>query len=112
FVLDAPTRVRLSLFGLTEDANLYLVADLNGNGAWDGDETIDYSTYYDVNPESFLEDLAPGTYYIWVQRRNTADNTAYRLSVSAEALPANPAVDPGATLVDAYPLGTLSTDQA
>jgi serine protease len=75
------TRARITLDGLSGDADIDLIQDVNGNGRVDAGEILRTSDEALDRPESILlSTLGTGDYYIRVQSPFGAD-TNYRLSV-------------------------------
>ncbi|NJP10980.1 MAG: S8 family serine peptidase [Leptolyngbyaceae cyanobacterium RU_5_1] len=84
FQLNNPSSVQISLTGLSADANLYLIQDLNGNGVVDSsDEILRYSDAGGTTQELItLPGLAAGNYYISVVQ-GASGSTNYTLNLSA-----------------------------
>ncbi len=79
--ITAGTRTQITLDGLSRDADIDLIQDVNGNGLVDAGEILRTSDEALDRPESILlSTLGTGDYYIRVQSPFGAD-TNYRLSV-------------------------------
>lgn len=86
-----------------------LVADFNGNGLVEGNESITRFTFNTAGL-SFYEPLPAGTYYF---RLREAGSTVrdYNIQLAATPKPGNVSPDPGSTLGQAFNLGVLSTQR-
>ena len=99
-------QIDVSLVGIGEDADLYLGVDADGDGVWDNNETIEFST---GSGDDFIsEALLPGVYFISVTRQSFSNNTTYSLEIVTTGL-GNPttAMDPGSTPATALDVGLL-----
>ncbi len=100
FSTDAISDVRLTLTGLSSDADLYLIQDRNNNGLIDAGETIEYSILSGASSESInLSKLAIGTYFVAVERYSGSTN--YTLTLEADSA--------GKSLATARNIGTLTS---
>jgi len=77
----AGSSLNLTLTGLSSDADLQLLRDLNGNGVVDSNEIIAYSNRGGSNDESInLHGLTSGEYFVQVSRYSGDTNYTLRLS--------------------------------
>lgn len=84
FSLDSTSNFNLSLTGLSSDADVQLIQDLNGNGIFDYDlgERIAYSNFGSTFDESInLQSLAAGDYFVEVYQYS--GDTDYNLNLTA-----------------------------
>ncbi|MCH6259407.1 PPC domain-containing protein, partial [Puniceicoccaceae bacterium K14] len=106
FSVERIVDIDISVAGVSEDADLYLGFDDNGDGVWSGD-TITSSTQSGDDQISYV--LVPGEYFIGVQRDGFASNTTYTLEVDAPDLDdsdnANPALISGTSVSTSYEVG-------
>jgi Calx-beta domain/RTX calcium-binding nonapeptide repeat (4 copies) len=110
FSLSNTNNISLLLNGATQDylyAEVYL--DKNNNGLIDSGELLLTSDPDYVGTDSGRLNIAlgAGTYFVAVQRSNTAINSSYSLNLVAIATPPSIAIDPGSTLATAYNIGNL-----
>jgi len=91
FTLDISSEVTLTLEGLTSDADMYLLQDINGNGQIDTDgiaegegEQVDVSDGPDTTDETISDFLDAGTYYVTVEQFQ--GNTDYSLNLTTEEI--------------------------
>ncbi|MBF2029872.1 MAG: PPC domain-containing protein [Oscillatoriales cyanobacterium C42_A2020_001] len=99
FNTDAVSDVKLTLSGLSADADLYLIQDKNNNGLIDAGETLEYSVLSGASSESInLSGLAVGNYFVAVDRYS--GNTNYTLTLEADSA--------GKSLITARNIGTLT----
>ncbi|MEQ8785303.1 MAG: CARDB domain-containing protein [Pirellulaceae bacterium] len=110
FTLTQATRVDVLLDQLAQDADLRLIADVNGDGVWDSAETIEESNSSGTSPDFLTEELAAGTYFLAVEQGFASVTTSYRLTVWTDPIAVDPAIDPGETPGDAHDVGMLATD--
>ncbi|MGK7901358.1 MAG: pre-peptidase C-terminal domain-containing protein [Hormoscilla sp.] len=87
FTLNNPSEVTLTLEGLTADADLFLLQDINGNGQIDADgvaegegELVDLSDEPETTSETISDFLEAGTYYVTVEQFQ--GNTDYSLNLA------------------------------
>ncbi|MBC6475121.1 MAG: PPC domain-containing protein [Hormoscilla sp. GM102CHS1] len=100
--------MNLTLEGLSSDADLLLIEDLNSNGVLDDDEILDAPFIEGNDSEAINQILSAGDYFVLVEPYS--GNTNYDLSL--EAVPATvPPDDAGNTLATARDLGTLNDRQ-
>ncbi len=101
FSLSAPRQFNLSLTGLSADADVRLIRDLNNNGRVDAGEEIARSELLSTANETISRDsLAAGNYLVQVYQYE--GNTNYNLELSAT----NPVVSPTVDLVTQF--GTIN----
>ncbi|MEB3180952.1 MAG: PPC domain-containing protein [Nostocaceae cyanobacterium] len=81
FTLLSNRNFSLSLTGLTDDADVELIQDIDNDGRVDYNEVLRYSYNSGSNNESINTLLAAGTYYIRVYSDYYSDNTSYTLSL-------------------------------
>ncbi len=103
FQLNATSTLNLNLSGLSADADLYLIRDLNNNGMIDGNETLSTSVALGTSPESIsLFGLSAGNYFVEVAQ--FSGNTSYTLDLTADAA--------GGILSTARTIGILHDSQS
>ena len=108
FTLNGTNSVNLNLSGLSADADLQLIQDVNGNGAIDSGEILASSTQGSTLPENLIRDLTAGTYFIHVFPFSGSTN----YTLTASATPNNaPADNAGNTLATARNIGILNSLQ-
>lgn len=111
FNLDATSEFSLSLDGLSDDADVQLIEDLNGNGIDETDEVIAASEVVGSASEAIdFRALPAGAYFVRVFPFN--GDTLYNLSLSATPIPDIPDDGAGNTLSQARDIGTLTTTQS
>lgn len=108
FQLTAASNLAATFTNLSENINIVLIQDLNGNNQLDSGETLQSVSFESGPTYTMSEPLNAGTYFIQISPSNTNDNTAYNLSLSAIAI-AN-AQDAGSTLSTARNAGQLTTN--
>lgn len=81
FSIAGNRNTRLSLTGLSANADLRLIQDRNNNGRIDSDEIIQVSTSFGTTSETISRPLTPGNYFAQVFLPG-AGNTNYTLTVS------------------------------
>jgi subtilisin family serine protease len=104
FTLATTQQASLSLTGLSADADVRLIQDLNSNGVVDAGDELARSQQDGTANEAIARELASGTYFIQVYQY--AGTTNYTLTLNT-----TPIVDPGNTLTTARNLGILTTTQ-
>jgi Beta-propeller repeat/Bacterial pre-peptidase C-terminal domain len=82
FNLNGASSFNLTLNGLSADADVELIRDINNNGVIDSGEVIARSTAGGASAESIIRTLEAGTFYLRVYPYGNA-NTNYNLNVSA-----------------------------
>ncbi|HEY9864892.1 MAG TPA: pre-peptidase C-terminal domain-containing protein, partial [Candidatus Obscuribacterales bacterium] len=113
FTLDAPKDLNLQLQGLSADADLYLIEDVNGNNLWDENldtsEVILNSSGAGVDPETIdFTQLAAGTYFVGVAQYEGETN--YDLTLTATGF--TPRTDgAGNTQETALDIGVLQAEK-
>ncbi|MFV1980395.1 MAG: hypothetical protein ACC655_04510, partial [Rhodothermia bacterium] len=111
FTLNQPTLVRMELTGLTDDARLGLVADVNSDLQINSRDKIETSQFrFGDNPEWLEEELPPGIYYarVYHGRFDAGRLTNYDLEITTSPLTSTTGGDPGNFLATAYDLGLLT----
>ena len=110
FVLDKNSRINLTLSGLSEPAQISIVADFDSDGVVDSRENVEFDTVEDyldsVADRSLIRDLSAGTYWIRIYTYRDNQNTAYTLNASATVLP-TVALEPGSSYTTAFDIGKL-----
>jgi serine protease len=102
FSLSAFGSVSLSLTGLSSDADLFLIQDINNNGRVDSKDVLARSIRGGSASETInVPGLATGSYFALVQSQGGFTN--YQLALTAD--------NAGDSLTDARNLGTLSTNR-
>ncbi|MEB3178467.1 MAG: pre-peptidase C-terminal domain-containing protein [Nostocaceae cyanobacterium] len=86
FSLNSGSNVDISLTGLSADADIRLIRDINNNGIVDTGEVITQSRRFFVADESIKQSLAAGNYFVEVFQGTSNNNTHYRLGLSATAI--------------------------
>ena len=81
FNLDNTSNFNLSLTGLSSDADVRLIQDVNSNGIVDDGDEIVRSSLSDSQDESINRSLAAGTYFTQVYQYS--GDTSYNLNLSA-----------------------------
>lgn len=84
FTVNGESLFRLTLDGLSADADVFLAQDRNNNGLVDSGEYIDWSTAGGATAESITTQLATGTFLVGVYQYS--GDTFYNLTLSADAL--------------------------
>ena len=84
FNLATFSSLNLTLDGLSADADLYLVQDINGNGSITSDELIDLSATDGTTTEEINVGLPAGTYFVLVEQYQ--GDTNYNLSLSTRPI--------------------------
>jgi HAMP domain-containing protein len=103
FQLTGTRSLQINLTGLTSNADLYLVQDVNRNGSIDNLEILKSSVLLGNASETInLPGLVSGDYYIWVRQSTPTSNTNYTLNLSAKT------IDVGETYSTATEVGILS----
>jgi len=106
FELTETREVSVTLTGRTEGAQIWLIADKNGNGVFESVEQQEYAGTSGSGDLSLAEDLVPGIYFLRVQTWDSNDSTRYTLRVTSVPLAALP-LDPGSTFGTAHHLGVI-----
>ncbi|MEO0802474.1 MAG: PPC domain-containing protein [Cyanobacteria bacterium J06642_2] len=111
FELTQITDIEITLRGLSGDARLELIQDLNNNGELDLNELVFASDASGTLNEDIESALDSGTYFVRVlPGDDDATGVGYTLRVNA-SLPSNRIdPEPGNTLVDATELDGFNTD--
>ena len=84
------TDIEVSLTGLTEPAQLYIVQDLDNDGVLDGNEYLEGSYLNSTADRRISASLSPGTYAILVYTADSDANTGYTLTTIAPGTPEPP----------------------
>ncbi len=103
FDVSSTQDVTVRLHGLTGNANMRFIQDVNRNGFVDSGEVLVESSRYGTSEESIIQRLNPGTYYVHLYP-SYEDSAYYTLTLTATAAPP----DPGDMLLTAHNAGTLS----
>ena len=111
FTLDSAATVSAQLTGLNENLGLGVVADFNGNGVHDTQDTVEFFADGTSGRQRVVEELAPGTYFFWVFQRTFAEeeNSHYVLDIDMAPIGGLQVSDPGETLGTAADLGSLGS---
>lgn len=107
FTLNQTSNFNLDLTGLSSDADVRLIQDLNNNQILDASEILAAATNGGSASETLSRTLQAGTYFVQVYQ--FWGNTNYNVTLSATPL-ATP-IDAGNTLATARDLGILSSPQ-
>ncbi|MDZ8055268.1 MAG: polymorphic toxin type 44 domain-containing protein [Aulosira sp. ZfuCHP01] len=94
FSVNTPTNLNLSLNGLSNNADIRVLQDLNANGQSDAIEILTSSKLTGNASESINLPLGVGNYYIHVYPVGNSVNTNYNLSVSAASFGNYDYIDP------------------
>jgi hypothetical protein len=109
FSLPQNSHFTLKMSGLSDYANVYLIADTNNNGVLDKNETIEEDTYnHSTNDGVITSDLGAGSYFALVKLYDGTNNTNYTLNLSTNPTPPTTPSNPGNDLSSALNLGNLS----
>ena len=106
FSIGARSAVNLAVTGLTNNADLQLIRDVNNNGIIDSGETIATSGQTGITNESLLSYLDAGNYFVRIYQRS--GDTDYSFQASSTVLPNDYA---GNTLATARSIVLSSTAQ-
>lgn len=107
FTLARTSNLKLSLSGLTSDANIKLIYDSNANGQVDNSDNLREANGTLNANASITSALAAGSYFVRVNANTQAD-TNYNLSLSATPTSPTTPRDPGNTLNAALDIGVVS----
>ncbi|MGB7413883.1 MAG: calcium-binding protein, partial [Thermosynechococcaceae cyanobacterium] len=83
FNLTQTSDVSLTLSGLTDNANIRLISDLNNNRIVDSGETLYSDGAYSGSNGQLSSTLGAGSYFAWIDTSSTNDNTNYIFGLSA-----------------------------
>ena len=108
FSLEDTRELNLTLEGLSSDADLLLIEDLNSNGVFDNNEILDAPSAEGSDAEAINQILSPGDYFVLVEQFD--GDTNYNLSLEAVPIDAPPD-NAGNTTATARDIGTLSETQ-
>ncbi|MEH2060379.1 MAG: Calx-beta domain-containing protein [Nostoc sp.] len=86
FSVTSPSNFNLSLSGLTSNADVQLIQDINGNSQIDANEILGSSILTGSSAESISVPLFSGNYYVRIYPSGNSINTNYNLSLSATSL--------------------------
>lgn len=106
FSIGARSAVNLGVTGLTNNADLQLIRDVNNNGLIDSGDTIASSGQTGTTNEALLSYLDGGTYFARLYQRS--GDTSYSFQASATVLPTDYA---GNALTTARAIALTSTTQ-
>jgi hypothetical protein len=81
FTIGQNSAVNLSLTGMSNDADFYLIRDFNNNQSIDANEVLDFSELSGKAAETIEVNLVAGFYHIAV--KSSSGDTSYSLNVSA-----------------------------
>ena len=110
FEVTQATAVTAALSGRTDGAQIWLLADKDGDEVHDDADTLAYAGAFGSNDLTVAEDLSPGVYYVRIGPWNNDDGSRYTLTITPEVLPAQP-LDPGNSLPTALNIGELTTER-
>lgn len=108
FTLNQASILNLNLSGLSNNADVRLIQDLNNNQILDSSEIVAASSNWGAAPEILNQNLQAGTYFIQVYQ--SLGDTNYNLTLWASPT-APPTDNAGNTLATARDLGILSSPQ-
>ncbi|MBC6421052.1 MAG: PPC domain-containing protein [Hormoscilla sp. SP12CHS1] len=109
FSLDSTSELNLTLEGLSSDADVLLIEDINGNGLLDDDEIFDTPYAEGSISEAINETLPAGDYFVLVEQFE--GDTDYDLSLEATVPGTPPPDNAGNTLDTARDLGAINDRQ-
>jgi hypothetical protein len=105
FSVTQPRVATITVTGRNEGAQVWLVADANGDGIAGGDEVLEYAGAGGSSDLAVGEDLVPGDYFVWVSVWSPSDSTRYTLRVTSAPITVTTTSDPGSTIPQSYDLG-------
>ncbi|MFN6515030.1 MAG: hypothetical protein RMY29_011070 [Nostoc sp. CreGUA01] len=108
FNLTGTSNFSLSLSSLSNSAYAEVILDINGNGEYEYDEDLYYTSGYSSSNGSINQTLGAGTYFVRIYTYDSSD-TNYTLNLAATATPPTTPRDPGSTLSNALDVGNLSS---
>jgi uncharacterized protein YdaT len=114
FTIAQNSTLTLNLLGLTADAEIAIVSDINQDGQYSTSEIIDTTSLSGSVDRTLISDLGTGTYYALVSPGNSFsprgdENTGYTLQLIPQAIAGvNPTTDPGISYPTAFNVGTLT----
>ncbi|MGK7903847.1 MAG: Ig-like domain-containing protein [Hormoscilla sp.] len=108
FTLDQPSNFSLLLTDLGDEAEVQLIADLDGDGLVDSGEVLRGVNLSDSSDRRIFLPLGAGTYFINVYTDDDTDSTDYTLEVETNAIVFTTISDPGNLFDAALDIGTLS----
>ncbi|GAB4151246.1 MAG: hypothetical protein Fur0046_30570 [Cyanobacteria bacterium J069] len=109
FTLNDLSNVQINVQATSNNTEIQLVRDINGNGLIDNGEVIASDTNFSSsNLSQITRDLPVGTYFITVASRDASASTLYQMSLVATPFGGNGQPDPGSTISTARNIGTLS----
>jgi hypothetical protein len=83
FTLSSSRNFKLDLIGLSNDADVELIYDRNGNSEYDYNDQLYSSSNYGSSNEAINATLGVGTYFVRVNTDYYSDNTGYTLTLLA-----------------------------
>ncbi|MEA5579690.1 Calx-beta domain-containing protein, partial [Anabaena sp. UHCC 0451] len=86
FSVSSPSNFNLSLSGLSGNADVQLIQDINGNSQVDAHEILGSSILTGSSIESINVSLFSGNYYVRIYPSGNGINTNYNISLSATSL--------------------------
>jgi hypothetical protein len=110
FSIDLVASVSVSLDDLVDRLRIRIYADLDGDGAVDGNERFFSEVAEPATVLSVTHDLTPGDYWILLFDDDFGDATRYTLDIAVAPLPFDMADDPGADPATAKDLGMVAGD--
>jgi hypothetical protein len=112
FEINTRSNFNLRLDGLSADADVRLIQDINRNGVFDFGETIDYSLESGTVPDVInVSNLAPGTYYVQVYSFLN-NSTNYNVNLSATSIPELNIPTPNGPFNSNYGYGLVNANAA
>jgi hypothetical protein len=112
FEINTRSNFNLRLDGLSADADVRLIQDINRNGVFDFGETIDYSLESGTVPDVInVSNLAPGTYYVQVYSFLN-NSTNYNVNLSATSIPELNIPTPSGPFNSNYGYGLVNANAA
>ncbi|NEU76052.1 LysM peptidoglycan-binding domain-containing protein [Hassallia byssoidea VB512170] len=97
FSVSSPSNFNLSLSGLSGNADVQLIQDINGNSQIDANEILGSSILTGSSAESISVPLFSGNYYVRIYPSGNGINTNYNLNLSATSLGNYNYTDPSPT---------------
>ncbi|MDX2240013.1 MAG: PPC domain-containing protein [Leptolyngbyaceae cyanobacterium bins.302] len=106
--LASSSNFNLSLYGLSDDAEVRVIRDSNNNGIVDAGESLTQSVQFGASSEAIsLQGLGMGSYFVQVYQGSLNSSTSYSLSV--QGMPSlGSAPEPNNSISQAFDLSTLN----
>ncbi|MGB8701981.1 MAG: hypothetical protein WCD18_21405 [Thermosynechococcaceae cyanobacterium] len=114
FDITKNSTLTTTLSGLSQDAEIAIISDLNKDGVFTTNEVIDNTALSGAVDRILISDLGTGTYYALISPGNSffpdgTSNTNYTFKLTPKAITGvSPTKDPGFTYITAFKVGSLS----